>query len=578
VRGRIPDDVIEQIRQRISIVEIVSAYVTLKKTGRNYSGLCPFHAEKSPSFTVNEERGLFHCFGCGAGGTVFTFLMRADRLEFREAVERLAQRAGMELPKERMAATDPRQTLIAANQAAQEYFAAALRSARGSVARQYLDSRGLSPTIIEQYGLGFCPPEGGLVRALSSRRIEVQPAIQVGLLGRRQDGSFYDRFWGRITFPIRDAGGRVIGFGGRALGDQKPKYLNSPESPLFRKGEGLYGLYEARQSIRAEERVVIVEGYIDALALAQAGISYVVATLGTALTATQLRLARRFAPQVVAFFDGDAAGQKAAVRAFAVCAETNVWGLGAFLPEGFDPDTYVRQLGTTATLTLITHAVPLAEFFLQSADPGPAATVPQKMKAAATIAQVLSKIQDATQFSILAHKAAQMLGVGEDVFRHRRQPDAVQAVQQPLDESAPNESYRPEELTLAEAMALDRQVAEFVENNRTLSRFASPELSAAARRIVDSWGSGQSIEGILDTLPSVLSRHIRAGLLGEGPVANGNRMEIARDCIERIVERDRRTQLQALRTQVQQAEASGRSAPLEILRDHLRRRSEPPTA
>jgi len=328
--GKIPDETLQAIRERVSIVEVVSGYVTLKKAGRNHVGLCPFHGEKTASFNVNDERGLFHCFGCGAGGTVFTFVMRADHVDFVEAVEGLARRAGVTLPRRADSGDgEQRQELVRLNEFAQRCFREMLRSPAGSVARQYLDKRGVTAATIETYGLGFCPANGsGLSRALAAKPVAVQKAVEIGLLGRRGNGTTYDRFWGRVTFPIGDGSGRIVGFGGRTVGTEHPKYLNSPESVLFHKAHVLYGLYEGRQAIREAERIVIVEGYLDALALVEAGIGCAVASLGTALGPAQLRAARRFAQEVIIFFDGDHAGQEAAVRAFGVCAETGVGSRG----------------------------------------------------------------------------------------------------------------------------------------------------------------------------------------------------------------------------------------------------------
>ena len=318
--GRIPDETLRAIRERTSLVEVVSAYVSLRRAGRNHLGLCPFHSENTPSFTVNEERGLFHCFGCGAGGTVFHFLMRVERLEFPEAVEQLAKRAGVRLPSKGTA--DPgaalRERLYEANDLAARFFQRTLAARGGDAAQRYLTGRGVKPDMLERYGVGFAPPSGGaLATWLQQQQVPHDLAVQAGLLGRRADGSVYDRFRGRIMFPIRDRRGRVIAFGGRTVGSEQPKYLNSPETPIFRKGEGLYGLAEARDSIRSSNRAVLVEGYLDALALVQEGVPYAVATLGTALTPSQLRLLPPLGGDeltVFLFFDGDAAGRQAALR------------------------------------------------------------------------------------------------------------------------------------------------------------------------------------------------------------------------------------------------------------------------
>lgn len=555
--GRIPDDTLQAIRERVSIVEVVSGYVTLKKAGRNYLGLCPFHSEKTPSFTVSEERGLFHCFGCGAGGSVFTFIMRADRVEFREAVEVLARRAGIQLPKDAQAgpSSDQRAELIRLNELSQLYFREALLSAAGIAARRYLEKRGVTAATVERYGLGFCPATGsGLGRALTAKRMPIEKAVQLGLVGRRADGSLYDRLWGRVTFPIRDGSGRLIGFGGRTLGNDHPKYLNSPESPLFHKGQVLYGLYEAREAIRETEQLIIVEGYLDALALVEAGIGYAVASLGTALSAAQLRLARRFAPVVVACFDGDRAGQAAAERAFPVCVEAGVWGLGAFLPEGEDPDSYVRTHGPTATRALLNTAVPLADFFIQRHDPGPHATLPQRAAAAAKVGEVITRLRDPFQFDLLAKKAAQQLGVDEAIFRTLRPAGAAVGAET---EAAANDAFRPEEATLLEVMALDRDVASLVAHRGVLERFSSPALAAAGRALLAAWDKDQSAGSAVDQLPVAVAQRVTAALLGEGVYAEGDRLQVARDCIDRVERRARSLQAREVLANLRQAEAVG---------------------
>ena len=325
---RIPDETLQAIRDRISIVEVISAYVSLKRAGRNYVGLCPFHGEKTPSFTVSDERGLYHCFGCGESGTVFTFVMKIERLEFLDAVAQLAKRAGVALPRARRrrpGGAPPRAALRRERAWPSASFARRWPARRAATARRYLAGRGLSRETITRYGLGLAPAGGTVLAShLATQRVPVELALQAGLLGRSDGGRVYDRFRGRVMFPIRDRRGRTIAFGGRTLGDEQPKYLNSPETPLFRKGEGVYGVAEARDAIRSADRVVLVEGYMDALVLVQEGIPYTVATLGTALTAAQLRLLRPLGGEQLAmyvFFDGDRAGRQAALRAFAVCAE-----------------------------------------------------------------------------------------------------------------------------------------------------------------------------------------------------------------------------------------------------------------
>lgn len=583
--GRIPEDIIETIRERSSIVEVVSAHVALKKAGRGYSGLCPFHAEKTPSFTVNEDRGLYHCFGCGEGGTVFTFLMKMEGLDFRGAVEQLAQRAGIRLPEESSGpAGDDRQRLFQLNDAAQRRYVAALRGAEGDEARAYLAGRGVSDEVVERYGLGLCPVGGSsFLRALGGRREAVDAALSIGLLGRRDDGRVYERQWGRITFPIRDASGRIVGFGGRAPGERQPKYLNSPESPLFHKGSVLYGLHEARNAIRDADRVVLVEGYMDVLSLVQYGVTNVVANLGTALTEGQLRLARRLSSNVVVFFDGDRAGHAAALRAFELCATADVWVYGAFLQDGDDPDSFVRTRGVDATRALLDGAVALEDFFFRTIHPGPAATLPQREAAARRAGEILNRVTDPVRFTLLARRAAEELNVDEGLFREMRtvaarRPQLRMAPQQrdvPVEPAVPSEpAMTVEEKGLLEAMVLDRGACGIVLDDEVIERLLSPRAAALARAVLDAWDDQGSAAGMIDRFPAELGARISAGLMGEGPLAEADKTRIARDCIEKLEERRIEARIRALRREQERAHREGDTdAEQERLReiDALRR-------
>lgn len=568
--GKIPDETLDAIRDRLSLVEVVSGHVSLKKAGRNFLGLCPFHSEKTPSFTVSDERGLFHCFGCGAGGSVFTFIMRMEHCTFPEAVESLARRAGVTLPDRvgQSEAQDYRQNLFRLNELAHKYFRRTLETDGGRPARTYLEKRGLRAETIDRYGLGFCPRGGsGFLQAIASRPRAVDAATHLGLVGKRADGTHYERFWNRVIFPIRDGSGRILGFGGRTLGEDPPKYLNSPESTLFHKGRILYGLFEARAAIREAEQVVIVEGYMDALALVEAGIAPVVASLGTALTVDQLRLARRFAPQIVAFFDGDRAGQQAAERAFEVCLDAGVWGLGAFLPEGVDPDTYVRAQGPEATQQLLSKAMPLANFFLDRLDPGPDASVPERVRAAEKLGRTIARVEDPVTFSLLARQAAQRLGVDESVFRdyRTRSERAVRARENEVieeTEDAEAETWRPEEITLIEVMALDRAVADAVSASGILEKLESRGLAGAGAMIAEAWATEGKCDAALDRLPGPIAERIAGNLLGEGPCARGDHHQIARDCMRRVELRAHRIEAKSNLVRLREIEAGGDSREL----------------
>jgi DNA primase len=435
MRGRIPEETLTELRDRAGIVDVVSAHVGLRKVGRNHLGLCPFHAEKTPSFTVNADRGIFHCFGCGAGGNVFTFLMRMESLPFPEVVERLARRYGVTLPER--AADDPtvrlRESMFRLNDQTARFFQRYLwEGAEARPARDYLVERGIGRAVAECFLLGYAPGGGDvLARRLEAAGRPHELAVRLGLIGeRRGGGGCYDRFRARLMFPITDSSGRVVGFGSRSVpgtasvrGDL-PKYLNSPETPLYRKGAHLYGLALARDAIRAADSALVVEGYFDVLALAEAGIAHAVASLGTALTLVQLQVLKRFTRNVIAFFDGDAAGEKAAEKSLPTFLEAGLWGRAAFLPSGDDPDTFVRREGRDAVLALLAGAAPLLEFYLDRAV-RPESTPAERAAVARQVAQWLAKIADPFEYDITARRTAERLGVAEELLR--RQPVRVPA-------------------------------------------------------------------------------------------------------------------------------------------------------
>lgn len=376
--GRISQSFIDDILDRVDIVDVIDRRVKLKKTGKNYSARCPFHDEKSPSFSVNPEKQFYYCFGCGAGGNALGFLMDYENIDFPQAVENLAGTAGLEVVREESrgqtsaaGGESPNKPLYELMERSTEFYKDALKQhPNRQAAVDYLKNRGLTGLIARDFGLGFAPPGWDNLRSfLGDDETTQTRAITAGMLVKNDSGRVYDRFRDRIVFPIRDRRGRVIAFGGRVLGDDKPKYLNSPESPIFHKGRELYGLYEARRANRKLERIIVVEGYMDVIALAQAGISYAVATLGTATSTEHLERIFRVVPEVVFCFDGDEAGRKAAERALHNTLPTMADGRQArflFLREGEDPDSLVRKDGTQAFLDLVQAAVPLEEFLFQS--------------------------------------------------------------------------------------------------------------------------------------------------------------------------------------------------------------------
>jgi len=429
-----PPALLDEIRAGVDVVDLVGRFVNLRKAGQNYKGLCPFHGEKTPSFMVNPRKGIFHCFGCGVGGDVFGFLMRQDRLSFPEAVRALARQAGVALPEERGArpGDSGREELYRAMELAASFYSERLWSVGGERARTYLDERGVAPEVARRFGLGWAP-EGWetLPEALRSSGINDETLLTAGLrIARENRPGAYDRFRGRLLFPIRDLQGRVVALGGRAFGDEQPKYLNSPETPLYTKGNLLYAADLARETIREKNRALIVEGYIDCLMAHQYGFTETVAALGTAFTGAQLGVLRRYCDEVITFFDADAAGQKAAERAEELLepsGEGLAWGVnraGAFeatgalrvkvalLPAGHDPDTFLRAEGAAAFTERIAGARSLLAYALDRSIGEAAAGGPRgRVNAFARVALMLAKVGDAQEATSLAREAALKLGV-----------------------------------------------------------------------------------------------------------------------------------------------------------------------
>ena len=366
--GRIPQHFIDELISRIDIVALIDSRVPLRKTGQNYSARCPFHEEKSPSFTVSPTKQFYHCFGCGAHGTAIGFLMAYEHLDFIEAVRDLAEHAGLDLPGSEQTPAVSNALLYEALERAAQYFRQQLRQHPQAV--DYLKQRGLTGAIAAEFGIGYAPPGWNNLLQHLAAFTSLNPGhlSEAGLVAEKDQGGHYDRFRNRIMFPIRDRRGRVIGFGGRVLEDGTPKYLNSPETPIFHKGRELYGLFEAQLALRRLDQVLVVEGYMDVVALAQHDIRYAVATLGTATTADHVERLFRAAPEVIFCFDGDRAGREAAQRALEHTLPALREGRQArvlFLPEGEDPDSLVRREGKTQFEQRIAQSIPLSTLFYE---------------------------------------------------------------------------------------------------------------------------------------------------------------------------------------------------------------------
>ena len=415
----------EKVKQQADIVRVVGEYVRLKKTGKDFSGLCPFHQEKTPSFTVSPIKQIFYCFGCGKGGDIFNFVMEMERCEFPDALRIVAEKCGISIPKpkpsspaERTQST-VRATLVEMHRAAQIFFASQLQgTAEGKLARAYLEDRGLDKATIDRFGIGYAPSGGdSLFRHLKGKYAENLLA-ESGLVSREQNGTrLFDRFRRRITFPIANEAGKIVAFGCRALGDDQPKYLNSPETPIYSKSNVLYHLDRAKEALRRSDFAVLVEGYMDAIAVARAGISNVVASCSTSLAEPQIKLLGRFTKRVIVNYDPDTAGQAATERSIAILLEQDFEVRVLALPGKADPDKFIREQGADAYMKLVKESPPYVDYLIARARQMDMSTAEGKLRAVNFLLPYVQKIPNRILRSEWATRIAQQLRLDEPVLR-----------------------------------------------------------------------------------------------------------------------------------------------------------------
>jgi len=424
---KIPEEKIEEVREATDIIEVISQYVSLKRRGKSFFGLCPFHQEKTPSFHVDPIKGFYHCFGCGEGGNVFSFVMKMDRVTFPEAVRNLAQKANIELPdaEDDKAALQETEMLYHVNQMAAEFYQECLVNTKaGKRAADYFKQRGFDLDIAEKFRLGYAPDRwDGLILMAQRESIPIEHLHKAGLvIPRKSSSGFYDRFRGRLMFPIINTSGRVVGFGGRVLREAKnvPKYVNSPETTIYRKSQILYGLYLSKEGIRQEGRVLLVEGYTDLMRLHQKGFPFGVATSGTALTQGQAHLISRYTKNSILVFDGDSAGFSAAIRGTDVLLSAGIHVQVAPLPGGSDPDIFLREQGADAFRKLLSEAKTIVEFQLtRQQQENKLGTAADKSKAATEILETVRKIKDPVERQLMIRDLAEKMGI-EEALLHQR--------------------------------------------------------------------------------------------------------------------------------------------------------------
>ena len=421
MKGSIPESKIEEIRQRADIVGLISEYVALKKACRNHLGSCPFHKEKTPSFTVNSEKQIFYCFGCGQGGNVYSFLMKINNMTFPEAVRHLAGKLGIALPRtfseEENRRSGLKQELYRVNALARDYFAHQLFSDGGENGREYLRKRGIREEIVRDFKLGYAPPAWRYLRDFFQRQGTALSLVEKsGLIIPKEKGDYYDRFRGRLIFPIEDIQGNVVAFGGRIIGEGDPKYLNSPESPVYIKGNNLYGLNRSRDDIRKADGVIVVEGYFDFLSLWNAGIRNVVATLGTAMTTHHADLIKRYTKNVFTLFDPDQGGKKALERSISLFLGRNMHARVVILPEGRDPDAFVRSSGRKALEDVLSGARSAVDYYIDEMI-GSKKTLEENLESLREAIPFMAQIDDPVERNLFVKRVSERLQIDQSLLK-----------------------------------------------------------------------------------------------------------------------------------------------------------------
>ena len=600
-RGGIPPITLQQIRDTVDIVDVVSRYVTLSKTGQNFRGLCPFHNEKTPSFTVNASRQMYYCFGCGKGGDVFSFLMNRERMNFVEAVTELAQQVNIEIPQfsfSRSSKNDleQRKTLENLNALASTWFQRNLHdAAQGRGALIYLQNRGLTLNILKEFRVGYAVSSwDALSQHLQRNGAKVSELIQAGLVvakeGRGHEvdmrKSCYDRFRDRVMVPIRDLKGATVAFGGRQLGEGTPKYLNSPETPLFQKGRCLFGLDQARNTASQQNSLLVVEGYFDVLMLHQFGICNVVAPLGTALTRDHVVLIRRFVKNVVLMFDGDAAGIGATLRTMDAFLNSGVTVKVAQLPDGEDPDSFVQNQGAERFLELEQRACPLIEFALEQSLTGAVEnSVEERMRRVDDVLRILTKVSNPIEKEEYLKQVSERLGIRQSLLMERfpmlasRGKNPVARWEEDMEVSA-NRSQQCKEtreecdlvLLLVHGMLEPAQVVRLREED-----FAVPEyrrLVELSLRHVDEQGC-VNVQGLLDEAGVDPVCAALAAKLAVSEEHFDNCEDYINGCLDALDRRRLKTALDGLIAKLRIAERENRAdevqainAKIESLREH----------
>jgi len=567
LKGHITPDKIEEVKRRADIVDLVSEYVTLKKGGKNFLGLCPFHKEKTPSFTVNRDKQIFYCFGCGEGGNVLTFLMKMSEMSFPEAVRHLAGKTGIVIPeriltRQEKESSSVRNDVGRVNKMAAAYFSKNLFSQAGKEARDYLRKRGIQDDVIKEFGLGYALDGWRHLRDhFEKAGISLKLVEQSGLVIPKANGggSFYDRFRGRLIFPIEDVGGSVIAFGGRIIGSGEPKYLNTSESPVYIKGRNLYGLNRTKEDIRKKGYAILVEGYFDLITLWASGIRNVIATLGTALTRDHVDLMRRYTSHVVAVFDPDEAGKKALTRSIELFLSGNMHAKGVVLPDGYDPDQYLRKHGKESFTQIIDDAESLVDYYIENVI-GKVATFEEKKDALREAVSFIIHIDNARERDLFIKRVSEKLGSDQQLLTK----EVNLALKTPAEKKAdasrePDINIDTVELSIIHIMLEYPAVVPEIVKKNIFDCFMSANLKSLAVKLADSYAkegskgfdASQFIQGIDNDL---IRKKLLRMMIDENPYDEKVIDRVTADAMKQVKRKWYKERCRVLKTKIKKAE------------------------
>lgn len=563
------DNIIDQIRDKCNIVEIISQYIPLKRAGRNFKAICPFHQEKTPSFMVSPSKGIFHCFGCGAGGNVFNFIMKHERLEFPQVVRMLAEKTGVKLPSASMFTREQKEgrDLFQLNELACSWYQGNLAKEIGRPALEYLKKRAFKAKTLVTFRLGFAPANNGLLNFMHAKGVGLELLEKAGLILRKQGSSCYDRFKQRIIFPIFDTRSRILGFGGRVLDNSNtPKYMNSPETPVYRKGSHLYGLNSSKEEIKKQDFCIIVEGYIDLLSVYQNDVCNVVASLGTALTAQQIRLLKRYTDNVVMVFDADRAGELASLRSLDLLIEEDMDVKVVALPKNEDPDSFLGKFGKSDFWQKITQCSDLFDYKLnllaQNYDLN---TVEGKVGIASEMLPTIHRVQNAIRRSGYVKRLAQEFSRGEKSLGEEWILAELKKVKRDF-EYYSKEGFiqtklmagRPAEEMVLKILLEDETAAEEIKKRLALEDFQDLRIREAMRIIyqLQTQGKIPSVAKLISCLRGEDAAQLISRISSSDSKFIDRRKSL-HDCIRRINNDNLRNRLNKLQREIKLAQSWG---------------------